>query len=67
MGCSKSSSKKKVYSNTILSQEARKAPNRQPNFTPKTTGKRRTNTTPKSSRRKEIIKIRAEIKEKAMN
>ena len=41
MGCSKSSSKRKVYSNTILPQEARKAPNRQPNFTPKTTGKRR--------------------------
>ena len=45
MGCSKSSSKKKVYSNTILSQEAGKAPNRQPNFTPKTTGKRRRTTT----------------------
>ena len=36
--------------------------NRQPNFTPKTTGKRRTKT-PKI-RRKEIIKIRAEINEK---
>ena len=45
MGCSKSSSKKEVYSNTILSQEARKAPNRQRNFTPKTTGKRRRTTT----------------------
>ena len=38
----KSSSKKEVYSNTILSQETRKTSNRQPNFTPKTTGKRRT-------------------------
>ena len=42
MGCSESSSKKKVYSNTILPQETRKTSNRQPNFTPKTTGKRRT-------------------------
>ena len=31
-----------VYSNTILPQEARKTSNRQPNFTPKTTGKRTT-------------------------
>ena len=42
MGCSKSSSKREVYSNTILLQETRKTLNRQPNFTPKTTGKRRT-------------------------
>ena len=34
--------KRKVYSNTILPQETRKTWNRQPNFTPKTTGKRRT-------------------------
>ena len=40
---SKSSSKREVYSNTILPQETRKTSNRQPNFTPKTTGKRRTN------------------------
>ena len=39
--------------------------NRQLNFTPKTTGKRRTKT-PKISRRKEIIKIQAEINEKEM-
>ena len=39
MGCSKSSSKREVYSNTILPQETRKTSNRQPNFTPKTTGK----------------------------
>ena len=61
MGCSKSSSKREVYSNTILPQETRKTLNRQPNFTPKTTGKRRTK---KISRRKEIIKIWAEIHEK---
>ena len=42
MGCSKSSSKRVVYSNTILPLETRKTPSRQPNFTPKTTGKRRT-------------------------
>jgi len=38
MGYSKSSSKREVDSNTILSQETRKTLNRQPNFTPKTTG-----------------------------
>ena len=41
MACRKSSSKKEVYSNTILPQETRKTLNRQPNLTPKTTGKRR--------------------------
>ena len=43
MGCSKSSSKREVYSNTILPQETRKTSNRQPKFTLKTTGKGRTN------------------------
>ena len=42
MGCSESSSKREFYSDTILTQETRKTSNRQPNFTPKTTGKRRT-------------------------
>ena len=32
MGCSKSSLKREVYSNTILPQETRKTSNRQPNF-----------------------------------
>ena len=41
MGCSKSSSKREVYSNTILPKEARKTMNRQPKFTPKLAGKRR--------------------------
>ena len=41
MGCSKCSSKREVYRNTILPQETRKTLNRQPNFTPKTTGERR--------------------------
>ena len=65
MGCSKSSSKKEVYSNTILPQETRKTLNIQPNFTCKATGKRRRKYL-KISRRKEIIKIRAEINEKAI-
>ena len=52
MGCSESSSKREAYSNTILPQETRKTSNRQPNFTPKTTGKRMKNL--KISRRKEI-------------
>ena len=54
MGCSKSSSKREVYSNTILPQETRK-----------TTGEKK-NKTPQISRRKEIIKIWAEINEKEM-
>ena len=65
MGCSKSSSKREVYSNIILPQETRKTLNRQPNFTPKTTGKRKTKN-PKISRRKQILKIQAEINEKDM-
>ena len=46
MGCSKSISKREVYRNTILPQET-KTSSRQPNFTPKTTGKGRTKKTPK--------------------
>ena len=65
MGCSKSNSQRKVYGNTILPQETRKTSNRQSNFTPKTTDKRRTKT-PKISRRKEVIKSQAEINEKEM-
>ena len=57
MGCSKSNSKREVYSNKILPQEIIKTSNRKPNFTTETTGKRRTKTT-KISRRKDIIKIR---------
>ena len=67
MGCSKTSSKREVYSNTILPQETRKTSNRQPNFTSETTGIRRTKQKKsKISRRKEIIKIQAEINEKEM-
>ena len=57
MGCRKSIAKREVYSNTTLPQEKRKTSNRQPKFTPKTTGKKKNNNK-KISRRKEIIKIR---------
>ena len=43
--CSKSSSKRKVYSNTILPQETRKISNKQSNLTPKGKRERRTNKT----------------------
>ena len=39
MGCSKNSSKREVYSNTILTQETRKMSNRQANFTSNFTSK----------------------------
>ena len=62
MGCSKSSSKREVYSYTSLPQETRKISNKQSNLTPKELEKEE-QTKPKVSRRKEIIKIRAEINE----
>ena len=49
----KSSSKREVYTNTVLPQETIITLSRQPNFTPKTTGKRRRTTTTKISRKKE--------------
>ena len=66
MGCSKSSSKEEVYSNTILPQRTRKVLSIQPNHTPKETAKRRRRRTKKDkvSRRKKIIKTSAEINEK---
>ena len=65
MGSSKSSSKREVYSNTILPQETRNISNKQPNLIPKAIRERRTKIS-KVSRRKEIIKIRWEINEKDM-
>ena len=65
MGSSKSSSKREVYSNTILLQETRKISNKQPTLTPKAIRERRTKK-PKVRRRKEIIKMRSEINEKEM-
>ena len=67
MGCSKSSVKREVYSNISLPQETRETSNTQPKLTPKATRKRTTTKNqPKVSRRKEIIKVRAEISEKEM-
>ena len=61
MGHCKSGAKGKVHSNTSLPQITRETSNKQPNFTPKGTRKRRTEL---QNRRKEIIKIRADIREK---
>ena len=62
MGCSKSSSKSKVYSNTILKKQEKHWID---NLTlhPKQLEKDEQKN-PKTSRRKEIIKIQAEINEK---
>ena len=49
MGFSKSGSKREVYSDTIIPQEARKTLNRQPNSISKAAGKRRTKKPPKSA------------------
>ena len=65
MGCSKSSSKREVYSNTILPQETRNISNKQPTLYQKQLEKEEQKN-PKVSRRKEIIKIRSEINEKEM-
>ena len=48
MGCSKSSSKREVYTNTILLQETRNISNKQPNITPKAIRERRRTTTKKT-------------------
>ena len=66
IGCNESSSKREVYSNTILSQETRKTSNRQPNFTPKTTGKRRTTKKKKNQQKKRKHKDQNRINEKEM-
>ena len=58
-----SSSKREVYSNTILPQETRKVSNKQSNLTAKEQEKEE-QTKPKGSRRKDIIKIRAKINER---
>ena len=49
MRLSKSSSRREVYSDTIIPQETRKASNRQPNSTYKTAGKRGKKKSPKSA------------------
>ena len=60
MGSSKSSSKREVYSNTILPQERKTLPLNQLEKATTTTKKT------KVSRKKEIVKIRAEINKKEM-
>ena len=62
MGCSKSSSKREVYSYTSLHQETRKISINNLTLHLKELEKEE-QTKPKVSRRKEIIKIRAEINE----
>ena len=64
MGCSKSSSKREVYSNTILSHKTRKTLNSL-TLHLKQLEKEKQNK-PKISRRKEIIKFKVEISEKEM-
>ena len=65
MGCSKSSSKRGVYSNTNLPQEKRKSQVNNLTLHLKQLEKEEQKN-PKVSRRKEIIKIRSEINEKEM-
>ena len=63
MGYSKSSSQREVYSNTIPPQVTRKISNKQVKLKKLKKGKQ---TKPKVNKRKEIIKIRAEINETEM-
>ena len=58
-GCTKSSSEREVNSDTGLNQEIRKISNKQPNLPTKGIIKRRAKS--KVSRKKDIIKIKAEI------
>ena len=63
MGCSKSSSKRKVYSNTVLPKETRKISNKNLTLHLKELQKEEQKNPTKVRRRKEIKKIRAEISE----
>ena len=65
MGCSISSSKREVYSNTILPQETRNISNHNLTLHLKQLEKEKQKTH-KVRRRKEIIKVRSEINEKEM-
>ena len=62
MGCSESISKREVYRNKTLPQGTRQISNEQPKLTPKAVEKEG-QTKAKYSRRKEIVKIRAEVNE----
>ena len=61
-GIAKAVLREKFISNRIISQKTRKISNKQPKLTPKATRERRTNKS-QISKRKETIKIRAEINE----
>ena len=63
MGCNKSSPKREVYSNTILSQEKHRIDNLTLHLKQRVKEEQKN---PKISRRKEIINIQAEINEKEM-
>ena len=54
MGHKKSSSKRDVYSNTVLLQETRKFPNKQPNLTLRATREIGTNKTQKLEEEKKL-------------
>lgn len=58
---SKSSCKREVYSDKCLCYGKRKISNKQSNFIPQGTRKRRTK--PKDSRRKEVTNVRTEMNE----
>ena len=64
MGCSKSSSKREVYSNTILKKQETSEINNLTLHLKQLEKEEQKN--PKVGRRKEIIKIRSEINEKEM-
>ena len=64
MGCSKSSFKREVYSNTILPQETRNISNKLTLHLKQLEKEEQKHL--KLSRRKEIIKMRSEINEKEM-
>ena len=57
MGCSKSSSKREVYSHTILPQETRKTLNRQPSFTLKQLEKEEQKGSEQKEMKETIVKI----------
>ena len=64
MGCSKSSSKREVYSNTILPQETRKISNKQANLIPKEIRERRTNKQKNNPKSAEEINHEDQIRNK---
>ena len=59
MGCSKSSSKREVYSYTSLPQETRKISNKQSNLTPKGTRERTNKTQSQQKERNRKDQIRS--------